>query len=91
MSADLRHTPGTWQLERSQGAGGDERWEVNANGPHRVCVLSRVNGRANGKLIAAAPDLATAMTHQILRNHDFSENCGGCNAALAALTKAGLR
>lgn len=55
-----KHTPGPWMYETRPDSGGGDRPVVVA-GADLVAAVSRANGGANARLIAAAPDLLAAL------------------------------
>lgn len=84
------HTPGPWEQC------GTAVWSPTANA--MICELSTVQPFANACLIAAAPDLASALREaalQIEYLHEKYGETGSGNGTLAraraALAKAGIR
>jgi hypothetical protein len=58
------HTPGPWAYEQWPDSGGFPRPVVVAQGSRAVACVSREDGYANARLIAAAPDLLAACEAQ---------------------------
>lgn len=81
------HTPGPWFAEN-----GDDDWQIwHDNGVAHIAVVSRgvepdASGKANAKLMAAAPDLLAAC-EQSLINH-ACHGCLACRQIRAAIDKA---
>jgi len=94
------HTPGPWRTED-----GAEVWPME--GPTSFCTLARIEGpwsgsdwyrsaeeaRANGRLIAAAPELLAALEECAVRLREWIElddedDLEACRRAYAAIKKA---
>jgi hypothetical protein len=60
---ECRHTPGPWEIERTAHV---DLWITAPDGRHIVGTVScggdqKTEGRANARLIAAAPDMLAAL------------------------------
>lgn len=84
------HTPGPWAYEQWPDSGGFPRPVVVAQGSRAVAYMSREDGYANARLIAAAPDLLAAC--EAVANADAEcscyERCECREEAMAALRAA---
>lgn len=88
--SDEKHTPGPWVVD-----GPPENQIVWSDAENRICFLAHSAGRdedrdyANGRLIAAAPDLLAACK-ALYAQHKPGKGqcCEAADMALAAISKA---
>lgn len=89
-----KHTPGPWNCQRASAAG--RNIICAENSPLDICVLSnrdktQVQIDANARLIAAAPELLTALKDMVAMMDSGDEHGAGREwhrQAIAAIAKA---
>jgi hypothetical protein len=85
-----KHTPGPWVVSEHT-MHGYEVWARRNSGSMRVALCGTANfDEANARLIAAAPELLTALKRALTRCHncDTGGICSECEIDLAAIRKA---
>lgn len=93
----MSHTPGPWSIHETKGNGGNipDRLEIVGpeEGRRRSLIASiygfkMLEGQANARLIAAAPELYEALENLIDFLFHGKKNCQAILRAKAALAKA---
>lgn len=82
----VSHTLGPWTTWPDSTLPG----VIHINTDRTIAIVDPVNGRANARLIAAAPDLLSALENLLRETSGGSELCARCFAeqAAAAIAKA---
>lgn len=85
------HTPGPWKLS-GWTAPDDYGWSIKIpDAPHRIEISAwSESSEADARLIAAAPELLSALRRALSRCHncDTGGTCSECESDLAAIAKA---
>jgi hypothetical protein len=86
------HTPGPWELiDKGTLANGMRIWKLVAKGDRASALFQMVEGEADARLIAAAPDLLSALerlehSYMLLAEHkpvrDMAETLGEVRHAI---------
>jgi hypothetical protein len=86
-----KHTPGPWAAAPTDGGFAVYEDDGEGNGDHIQCIPGHPRGEANARLIAAAPELLSALRDMVQREaylYPDSESNVILDAARAAIAKA---
>jgi hypothetical protein len=91
---NAQFTPGPWLHRRNGYSGGQYDVHADNGRGHLICETSGHDADGNARLIAAAPDLATAcrLALGVLRaGEDYDSDERAIDALQSALRKAGIQ